>query len=70
VGRAEHRLITKAPPRSLWERAWPAKQATRCLAPALPVFAGTPAPTGMAVQQRLRQHASGKIGRMLCREFV
>ncbi|WBM30619.1 hypothetical protein [Pseudomonas sp. NY11382] len=24
----------------------PAKQATRCLAPALPVFAGTPAPTG------------------------
>ncbi|PPB13421.1 hypothetical protein F1602_19865 [Pseudomonas putida] len=24
----------------------PAKQATRCLAPAAPVFAGTPAPTG------------------------
>ncbi len=26
----------------------PAKQATRCLAPAAPVFAGTPAPTGTA----------------------
>ncbi|PYC12219.1 diguanylate cyclase [Pseudomonas mosselii] len=24
----------------------PAKQATRCMAPALPVFAGKPAPTG------------------------
>ncbi len=27
----------------------PAKQATRCLAPAAPVFAGTPAPTGGTV---------------------
>jgi len=26
----------------------PAKQATRCMAPAVPVFAGEPAPTGRA----------------------
>ncbi|SUD77053.1 type II secretion system protein J [Pseudomonas putida] len=30
----------------------PAKQATRCMAPALPVFAGMPAPTGPALAWR------------------
>ncbi|NWL49770.1 hypothetical protein DZA28_21505 [Pseudomonas alloputida] len=31
----------------------PAKQATRCMAPATPVFAGTPAPTGAATRSKL-----------------
>ncbi|AJG12028.1 hypothetical protein RK21_00520 [Pseudomonas plecoglossicida] len=32
----------------------PAKQATRCLAPASPVFAGEPAPTGAAARPGIR----------------
>ncbi|PYC09481.1 hypothetical protein DMX12_02165 [Pseudomonas sp. MB-090624] len=33
----------------------PAKQATRCLAPAAPVFAGKPAPTGPALAWSCRR---------------
>ena len=32
----------------------PAKNPTRCMAPALPVFAGTPAPTGITQAGSLR----------------
>ncbi|QKL01358.1 hypothetical protein GEV39_08020 [Pseudomonas sp. NY5710] len=51
----------------------PAKQATQCLAPAAPVFAGKPAPTGVTVndsfqsplktQDQLSRRRSGGIGR-------
>ncbi|PTV63404.1 hypothetical protein DBL03_06865 [Pseudomonas putida] len=36
----------------------PAKQATRCLAPALPVFAGKPAPTGAVLPSEMRRPIS------------